>query len=310
MKKNNNRLLLVLILMILISGFPTKEAKASNLKSFTLYVGQELAITFNGVGVIQKVTYSNKKVAITKDIGTGTVTFKAKEVGKTTMNVKGTTQTYKIEIVVKKMDVKASFYKKLPDGKYIVKYTNNTKAGFFEDINFKVIYRSSEGEFLDWDENSISWLLPGTSVYDIFQPNDDYDIDLKKSKIEVSDFEIDVDAGKWTKYVDCTSKIRVTDPKGGIISPSDYKFTFKTKNNSSYDANIKVCILWYDANDKLVTVDNIYSYESITDLVYKWTVDIPDEIYGAVSYKISISAHNEINLSDTPSYDNFDIPTF
>lgn len=294
MKIGKRLLLSLLILVITVSGMTVRKTEAAELNTTTdlLFVGQSWNYNFQRIGLIKKVTYSNKKVAETTEIASTILYIKAKAAGTTTITVTGSKYTYKIKLTVKKMDVTASVYKKLSDGSYLYKVKNNTKDGFFEEINFMIVLRDSDGEFLDYFNGSITGLTPGSTVYSICNTYDDYDADIKRSTVELDDFTTDPVTTGY-KYVNCTAKMKVTDTKGGVVAPSDKDIKFNIKNNSSDKAYVYGQVIWYNDNGEIVFVSDLID-EISSQKSEKRTMEVPGEEYGAVSYSISVRAYNKV----------------
>jgi hypothetical protein len=296
MKIGKRLLLTLLILAIAVSAMPLMKTEAAeiNTTSDLLYVGQSWNYSFLRIGEIKKVTYSNKKVAATTEMGSAILYIKAKAAGTTTITVTGTNYTYKIKLTVKKMDVTASFCKKLPDGTYLYKVKNNTKEGYFERVDFMIALRDSEGEFLDYDNDYITGLTPGSTVYSICTQKTDIDADLKRSTVELDGFTNDPPSTGF-KNVNCTSKIKVTDSKSGVITPSDSEIKLNIKNNSSNSAFAYGQIIWYNESNEIVFIneasDEISSKKSAI-----WTKKVPEEEYGAVRYSITVCAFNKVKV--------------
>ncbi|SHO53811.1 Ig-like domain-containing protein [Anaerocolumna xylanovorans] len=307
MKKPKGPLLLVLILIILTGSFPAMEVKADNTVNDRFYVGYEFYYTFQKIGEILKVTNSNKKIATITKTSDDELLVKAKSPGKTTLTIKGKAYTRKINLTVKKMDVTAKFCGKLPNGEHLVKVTNNTKEGFFESVRFAVVLRASNGDFLDYGSISVYSLLPGKSLYVKYMPEEDSGCDFSKSTLEVSSFETEALLSNIT-YTDCSSKLAVTDVKGGVLSPSDSEISVKFKNNSSEVAHIYFQICWYDEKGKIVDISNHFWGDLSAKETGKETIFVPDEDYSAASYRMSVVGYNKVYPKPTneASY----IPTF
>ncbi|WMJ89505.1 hypothetical protein [Anaerocolumna sp. MB42-C2] len=294
MKKSKGLLLVTMVLILLLSGYPATSAKAAfNTLSAVMYEGQDYNYNFLGMGKIEKVTYSNKKAASTVKIEDTTLYFKANKAGATTITVKGKAYTYTIKLTVKKTDITASFVKKLQDGTYLVKITNKTKDGYVEYVSFATVLRSSDGGFLKFDDVTAAALNPGATVYETYEPDEDYNVDLSKSTLELNEFEIDTGLG--IKFTDCTKKMIVTDAKGGKVAPGDTNFTFSIKNNNTkVAANTYYTIAWYDANGNTVKVENINPGYINPKEESKITAYVPDQEYGVVSYKITVRAYSKV----------------
>ncbi len=302
--KRTKRVLLLLMVLILAAGFPAVNVSAANTKSQVLYVGEDFTYDFHFMGKILKVTYSNKKVASTIKIEDNTLHFKAKAIGTTTITVKGEKYTYKINLTVKKMDVTASFVKKLQDGTYLVKIKNKMKKIFVESASFTAVLQSPDGEFLEFSGISASALNPGATVYMVFRPNEAYEADLSKSKLELDGFEIE--RGEGIKLTDCTTKMIVTDTMGGKITPGDSEITFKIKSKASDPASTYYTVMWYDAAGKTIAVEDKYHGDISPKEECEISAYPPKQEYGPVSYKLAVRAYSKVY--PTPNLDNFDIP--
>jgi hypothetical protein len=302
--KRIKRVLLLLMVLILITGYPAVNVSAANTRSEVLYVGEDYTYDFYFMGKILKVTYSNKKVAETIKIERNSLHFKAKALGTTTITVKGEKYTYKINLTVKKMDVTATFIKKLQDGTYLVKFKNKMKNIFVESVCFAVVLRSQEDGFLEFSEINVSGLNPGATVYMVFKPDEDYEVDLTKSKLELDGFEIE--RGEGIKFTDCTAKMVVTDTMGGKLAPGESEITFKIKSKASDPASTYYTVMWYDAAGKMIAVEDKY-YGDISPNEEReiWAFP-PKQEYGPVSYKLAVRAYSKVY--PTPDLDNFDIP--
>lgn len=227
----------------------------------------------------------------------------AKAPGKTKLTITGERYTYTINLTVKKLDVTAKFYKKLPDGNYILKVTNNTKEGYFKSVQFAAAYRASDGEFIDFEEEGPSayYLFPGKTYYITCKLWNDYDFDLSKSTLEASSFDTDVLTA--IKYTDYSTKIKLTDRNNGVVSVSDHKIAVDVKNNAPKAVTAIVQVCWYDENQNMVYADFQYR-----DVKQKKTgtlkINVPDEKYNAVSYSISGYGYYVYDPSNKTSFDS------
>lgn len=305
MKRAKRLLIQILVLVLLLCNYPALEVKAINTLDELFYVGQHYNYTFLRIGRIIKADSSNKKVAILSDVSTDDIDLVAKAPGKSTITIKGEAYTYTINLTVKKMDVTAKFYKRLPGGNYIIKVTNNTK-GFFQRVYFTAVFRSSDGEFMDYDtERVIAMdLIPGKTYYTIYKPLNDCDFDLSKSTLEANNFDTEL-LFTGIKYTDYSAKIKLTDLNKGVIDSSDSKITVEVKNNSAKAVTALVQVCWYNENGDMVYAD-YYSKDLKQKGTGKVTIDTPDKNYGAVSYSLAGYAYNVYRpaLQDMP----IDIP--
>lgn len=302
--KRTKRVMLLLMVLILATGLPAVNVSAANTRNEVLYVGEDYTYDFYFMGKILKVTYSNKKVAETLNIERNSLNFKAKALGTTTITVKGEKYTYKINLTVKKMDVTATFVKKLQDGTYLVKIKNKMKKVFVESAYFAAVLQSPDGEFLEFSGVRVSALNPGATVYRVFKPGEDYEADLSKSKLELDSFERE--KGEGIKITDCTAKMVVTDTMGGKLAPGETEITFKIKSKASDPASTYYTVMWYDAAGKMIAVEDKYHGDISPNEEREIWAFPPKQEYGPVSYKLAVRAYSKVY--PTPDLDNFDIP--
>lgn len=264
-------LVLTLFAAALAAG-PTKAQAAKVIKkNITLYQG-ERDVFYDAGAMVTKVSSSNKKIvtAKEKDAMSFHVILSAKKAGKATVTVKaskGTKQTHKLSITVKKPKFDTDLI--LTEGGIV--FTSVNRMPQYFDAEVTCTLRDAEGNEL-WQKTRSLRQLPDKTSYAYYGQSKKLleKIDPEQSTVEVTSFHRYQQGVETTPcdlryvYKDVSDKVKSSmkvkvTPDENEFLPRDV-FEIKLKNPSSHQMSPDVFILFYDEEDNLLRIGHVVFY--------------------------------------------------
>lgn len=243
-------ILIAIAFMPLLAG--GRSYAATKTSSYTVYTHE--SFSFYGVGKVKSVKSSNSKRVSAKKDGKYNVKLTTKKTGKATITVRGSLGTRKLRLTVKKLNIRASFAGRTPDGYLMTKFKNRN-SHIFDQIQYKYTLKDSAGTTLKTGTSVLFGMkAKGTMYGDSVIPVGISDqVDMSKSTIKVTAATHNPDA----KYTTVTKKVPITkkkvfdDGSSRIVQP-----TFK--NKTSKNVSVRGYVLFYDAGGKILDAERIY----------------------------------------------------
>lgn len=256
MKKLLKKLTCVALLFaMVVTLLPTNLQAATAKKSITLYKGE--GIYYTDYGTVKSVKSSNSKVVkAAKDKQYDyRANMVAKKAGKATVSVSTKYGSAKIAVTVKN----AKFTPKLvrTHGGYILVSVKNENKDTFDKAEIKYTIKNTDGEVIASKTEPVYDLLAGKVAYvNIYVGSDNIEnVDLSNSAVKVTGFERSI----GYIYKDVSSKVKctakITEEKENSIS-----FDIVEKNTLNAAVDGRVYAMIYDANDKLIGVEEYSLY--------------------------------------------------
>lgn len=270
----------VMLVMVLALGCISITAEAATkTKSLTMYVGEEFAYSYIGLGTVKSVK-SNKSKVVKASKYKGGSKFVAKKKGKAKVTVKGTSGSFVYNITVKATPKIEVTFTPRADG-YITVNVNNKSSASFDDLKVNIIYKDASGTVLG--DNSVYFNYVGAKksavndTYPSLYPYKAENIDWNQTT-----YEIEYDRSPDYKYTDYTKKVKYTEAVSDGLLTINTKISYKG-DNSIYAA---FSVVFYDAANNVVGVTDGYMFLTGSKKKYRtdsYDVYMPSD---AVRYEI------------------------
>lgn len=256
MKKLLKKLTATALLFAMIAVcLPTTLQAATAKKSITLYKGE--GIYYTDYGTVKSVKSSNAKVVkASKDKEYDYhANMVAKKAGKATVCVSTKYGSAKIAVTVKN----AKFTPKLVlthSGDILVSVKNENKDTF-DKAEIKYTIKNTDGEVIAEKTDTVYDLLSGKTAYaNIYVGSDNIEnVDFSNSTIKVTNYERSI----GYIYKDVSSKVKCT-AKITEEAENSTSFNIVEKNTVNDTVDGRVYAMIYDANDKLIGVEDYSLY--------------------------------------------------
>ena len=257
MKKMFKQLMAAALLFaMVVTCLPTISQAATAQKSITLYKGE--GVYYTDYSTVKSVKSSNSKVVkASKDKENERhANLVAKKAGKANVSIATQYGSAKVAVTVKN----AKFTPKhvLTHGGYILVSVKNENKDTFDKAEIKYTNKDSAGEVIEEKTDIVYDLLAGKVAYaNIYVGSSNIEnVDLSQSTVKVTAYE-----RTWLgyTYTDVSSKVtctaKITEENDSSIS---FNIVEKNKGNESVDG--RVYAMLYDADDKLIGVEDYSLY--------------------------------------------------
>lgn len=242
------------VVALFVTLFPGISAEAAT-KSVTLYKGEQ--IYFTDYGTVSKVSSSNSKVvkAVKDKENNRHTNLTAKKAGKSTVTIKTSYGTTKLQVTVKNLDFTV---KKLAiaGGNVILSVKNNT-AQIFDKIALSYTFKDAQGQVVKQDVEAVSRVPAKKTVYaSIYVGSSQAELlDLASCSAKVTA----VSHSPNYIYKDVSSKVKAT-VKDEKEDEKSVTFSVTTKNTTDQDVSGNNYILIYDADNTIIGVERMSIY--------------------------------------------------
>lgn len=278
-RKLKERILSVFLVMAMLVTFisPVTTQAQTKKQKMTFYVGEEYGLRDESyTWRMLSASSSNKKVATIKlDKGDPfKYTIKAKKAGTTTLTISGKTfknksKKVQITLTVKKPDI--TFKTQGMNLNYKLVALKNKTNTTFDSITYQYTFKNSAGQVVAQDTDTAYDVMAGKTTYQKVTVIND-DIDYSKSTFKITGYNRSPD---WTYKVANDEQLSVkmvnVEKEGPYTS-----FNYKIKSKVNQRVKCIVYIIYYDANDRIVAVEQETIYldkkESVTrpeKIIYK-----------------------------------------
>ena len=247
-------MVLVMALVMGLIGVSTPGAAASKTKKYIMMKGESQELATFGIGQIKSVSSSKSSVVKVKKSGKYNIKVTAKKPGKATVMAKGPFGYAKCIITVKKLKL-ACKYKGFHSNGYsgYAFYEVTNKSGdYISSATLTYDILDASGKVLKTASDMVVYaLVPNAKVYTDVLINSDL-ISQGASAIKVKKYKADHNMS--LSYSNYTKKVKVS------YNNSKQSLTFKSK--AKVYLNVKVDIVYYDADGKIVDVYSTSAYLS------------------------------------------------
>lgn len=236
---------------MIVTLLPATVAQAAT-KNVTMYKNE--AFYFTDYGKVSKVSSSNSKVVkAAKDKENERHTnLTAKKTGKSTVTIKTSYGTTKLNITVKKLDFSVKVLS-IVGSNAVVEIKNKT-AQTFDSIFVDYTFKGADGAVVKQDTEKIYRVPAKKTVYtNIYVGSAQAELlDLASCTAKVSSVSHDPSY----IYKDLSAKVKAT-VKDETDDGTKVTFSVTTKNTADQDVMGYNYVLIYDANDTLIGVDKL-----------------------------------------------------
>ncbi len=276
--------IVAMLVMVLALGCVSITAEAATkTEKLTLYVGEQVAYNYIGLGKVKSVKSNKSKIVKASKYKSGSKMV-AKKNGKAKVTVKGTKGTYIYNVTVKAAPKFNVTVTPRADG-YINVDLQNKSSVYFDSVTVEFTYRDAAGNAIGSDietfyyvggkKKSVSQGYPSFTSYNLKDT-----VDWSKTS-----YNIKWDRSIGYKYSDYTKKISFNQKEVTESGRKYLQITFKTSYKGK-DGIWPACeVIYYDAAGNVVDVQKYFTYLSGSKK-YRTSTEKHPMDSEAVSYKI------------------------
>ena len=282
-RKLGERILSAFLAMAMVVTLisPVTTQAASKKQKMTFYVGEEYGIRDESYSWrMSSASSSNKKVATIKldKSDPFKYTIKAKKTGTTTLKISGKTfknksKKVQITLTVKKPDI--TFKAQGMNLNYKLVAIKNKTNTTFDSITYQYTFKNSAGQVVAQDTDTAYDVMAGKTTYQKVTVFED-DIDYSKSSFKITGYDR---SPNWTYKVAndklLSLKMVNVEKEGPYTS-----FSYKIKSKVNQRVKCIVYIIYYDANERIVDVEQetLYLDKKESRTTPEKTIFKPDDL--------------------------------
>lgn len=238
-----------LAVVMVFTLLPATVAEAAT-KSITMYVGEELS--FTTYSKVLKVSSSKSKIvkAVKNKENNIYTDLIAKKTGKSTVTIKTSGGTNKLNLTIKKLDMPVKVISVA--GGYVTFEIKNKTAQTFDKVQIAYTLKDAGGEVVKQDTRLVYNVLAKKTAYEsVYVGNSQTELlDLASCTAKAAGISHD----PRYIYTDVSSKVKAT-VKDEKEETNSVKFSVTVKNTTNQTVSGCYYVMVYDVNDVLIGVD-------------------------------------------------------
>ena len=253
--------IVAMLVMVLALGCISLTAEAATkTEKLTLYVGEQVAYNYIGLGKVKSVKSSKSNIVKASKYKSGSKMV-AKKKGKAKVTVKGTSGTYIYNVTVKaapKFNVKVT---PRADG-YINVDLQNKSSVYYNSVTVELTYRDAAGTAIGSDTETFYYVGgKKKSVSQGFPTFNSYEL---KNTVDWSktSYTVTWDRSIGYKYSDYTKKIKFSSKEVTEGGSKYLQITFSTTYKGTNGIWPACEVVYYDAAGNIVDVQKYFAYLS------------------------------------------------